>query len=163
LKCLATVKRWTNSLNLFLVRTAVPGVRADPELRALVADGQSSRTSPEARYAYLYGLVLVWYLLSPVLAVLSLGPEYVADRLGGNQGTGATIGIAIADFGFGFCMAGGIDATWRFWLVQAARRRYRRVGNVLDGVSRRLMGLSQLNDGTLVIQLAAGALVAWRW
>jgi hypothetical protein len=161
------LQRWTDSLNLWLAvavlrlfEVAVLRSARDPATRELLASAQSPDGGPEERYAYLYGLAWAWIFPAPVVGVLGAGIGYVEHWLNGNTHTNQI--IAITSFAFGFCIAGCIDAGWRFCLVQTARRRYRRAGRILDDQSRRLVKLSRLNDRTLLLQLAAGALLAWR-
>jgi hypothetical protein len=49
-----------------------------------------------------------------------------------------------------------LDVAWRLWLVNRARRRYRRNAVTVDLTVRRLINAATVNDRTLVLQLAAG-------
>jgi hypothetical protein len=84
---------------------------------------------------------------------------YLLNKLDGKQGN--SIGVRFLVFVGAFCLAGAADAAWRVQFVGVARRRYVRAGDVLDNGMLRLMRISRLNDGTLLLQLGAAAFFAW--
>jgi hypothetical protein len=72
---------------------------------------------------------------------------------------GHTALIRVYLFGEGFLIAGVFDALWRYVLAWKAYERYKRADRAIDETTRRLSRLAQLNDGRILIQIAAG--LAW--
>ncbi len=69
-------------------------------------------------------------------------------------------GARVFAFSFAFCVAGGLDALWRLWLVWAARKRWRRAGRIVDRRVSHLMHYAALNDNTILLQLAVALFFA---
>jgi hypothetical protein len=147
------LKRTTASLNLYLATSAVR-LTGERHPRDLLNDAELGRADPEVRFVYLYALCIAWFLLFPVLAVALTGLGALAAFLGGHEGN--AISIRVLYFSTAFCIVGGLDAAWRTWLVEGARRRYRRNARTLDKRSWRLMKIAEFDDGTLLLQLAIG-------
>lgn len=116
--------------------------------------------TPNWREIYLAYVAVAWGKLALYGGVLATGASYLLERFDGKSGR--TVGLKLLAFVLAFCIAGIADAAWRIQFAGVARRRYRRAGRVVDDGMRRLMRLSRLNYGTLLLQVAAAALVAWR-
>jgi hypothetical protein len=152
--------RWTDSLNLYLV-TRRYGRSRDTRFRSRLYEGQRADGTPDQREIYLGFVVVVWGQLVAVSGVAGVALAYVLYRLEGD--VGKQIAVALVIFVAVFCLAGMADAVWRIQLVGVARRRSERTGGTIDDLGRRLIRISMVNDGTLLLQLAAGAFFAWRF
>jgi hypothetical protein len=147
------LKATTASLNVYLA-VSLFRLGGERNPRELLNDAELKGEDPEVRFVYLYGLGGAWFLLLGVSGIVLTGLGALAAWVGGHEGD--AISIRALYFVTAFCMAGGLDATWRIWLVKGARRRYRRNGRMLDKQARRLMKIAVFDDRTLLLQLAAG-------
>jgi hypothetical protein len=150
---LTLLKRTTESLNLHLAQSLFR-LAGDRDPGSLLNEAELEREDPEVRFVYLYGLCLAWFILVGVSGIVLTGLSALAAFVGGHEWD--AISLRATYFITAFCIAGGLDATWRVWLVQGARRRYRRNGRALDKQARRLVRVAWADDRTLLLQLAAG-------
>jgi hypothetical protein len=123
----------------------------------VAADMRSRRFDPEVQRTAIEGLAAFWSLFYFVFSFAWLG-LWAALRGLHLIGHGALVPVFL--FVGVFSVAGMVDALWRDILVGVARRRYRRADRSLDATTRRLLRIAQVNDATLLLQLAAGLVFA---
>lgn len=123
-------------------------------IRTASATTESSHTDPDWLYLYFQWLGLGWATLGLAFG-LSMIPLYFLSGLifgAKNDAVGIAAGLSLSIF----CVAGGLDASWRSVLAYSARSRYR-LAKGLDESSRRAMAISKTYDWTLLLQLVAAA------
>ncbi|HST14729.1 MAG TPA: hypothetical protein VLJ44_07765 [Gaiellaceae bacterium] len=151
------LNRLTGCVNLRLAITLSRVARA-PNPRELLNAAELALPDPEVWFVYEYAVAVAWFLLMPVLGLFCIGAIALAAYVGQREAEGAVTRVLY--FATAFCLVGGLDAAWRTWLVQLARRRYRRNGRAFDSPVRRLMKVAAINDLTLALQVAAGIVSA---
>jgi hypothetical protein len=151
--------RQTDALQLRLITLLN---RADSELeRDSLRSAQLPEGTPSERYFYLLALGIAWGKLYVFGAIFLSGIAFLFHLVSGGHGT--AIWVLLLVFISAFCITGMVDVAWRIQLVGSARRRWKRAGFVVDDRTLRLMRLSRINDGTLVLQITAGAVAAWHF
>ena len=116
---------------------------------------QPTSSNPEERFIYLYALAGGWFLLVPVLGVISGAGVGVVHLIGASGAS--PWAVRILYFLTAFCLMGGLDAAWRTWLVQLARQRHERNARALDGSAACLMNVARrFDNGALLVQFVVG-------
>jgi hypothetical protein len=58
------------------------------------------------------------------------------------------------------CLAGAVDALWRYYFARAAGRRYVAGGERFDVRTERLVKIARVNDATLLLQGVLAAAIS---
>ena len=133
-----------------LITAVTPGARGYDPLPA------SRSVDPETLFASIGALGFTWLLAYALLSLLWLGIWAV---LRGVDVVTHHAFLPVFEFMAGFCIAGSVDAFWRYLVASAARKRFIGAGETVDHRTSRLMNIAQINDATILIQLAVGVLV----
>jgi len=114
---------------------------------------------PLADIALVYALAAAWVML---MVFVELGWIALSGAMDGLDLEGHGITLPVYCFIAAFCLTAVCDQVWRAVLLDQARRRYYRGGEVLDQAGHRLLRFARLNDWTLLLQLGAGfAFAIW--
>lgn len=110
---------------------------------------------PSSTFALFGALGFSWLIAFGVVGLVWLG-LWAALRAVGAISHGSFFPV----FGFiiGFCVFGGVDATWRYALAWRATERAR-YEEAVGQQTRNILKLARRNDATLVLQVVAGATV----
>jgi hypothetical protein len=128
----------------------------DPDPRRTTDEFRSSDLDPPMLFTSLRFVGFLGCFTGGVFGLAWLGiwlPLHALHVLG------PTAFIRVCRVVEGFLIAGVFDALWRYVLAWKAYERYKRADRAIDETTRRLSRLAQLNDGRILIQIAAG--LAW--
>lgn len=110
---------------------------------------------PADAAAYLRALFDGWgLLLFPALLVM-IAVALVGHKLDGSRGNVDGFGIGL--FFPVACLAGQLDALWRYATAKRARRLDSASSEAHRARAQRLLQIAQFRDGTLVLQLLAAS------
>lgn len=113
---------------------------------------------PDDVFWYLASLFLGWLYLGIALEFVFIPIAYLATTIFGDRGNHLT--VRALTFCGTFCVLGAADALWRYYVVMAARRRYRRLGAEDDPGTHRLLGVARFPTATVIVQIVVATLLA---